>query len=192
MLRNLEISEILLYEKVRKLVLNGDVKIIKILDKKQITIDQHFGSSAKRGPTLIHFAARKPKGLPLLKILVNYPNVNLNAKDNNGFTPFYYAVSNKNIAAIEILLQAISKEVATIIEVQKDPNLAYWLQNEDLDFAQTISKMIFSHKHDVFSKAARETNGNLRNRKNPYSFYASAKPKRQIDNFPDSQSKKMV
>lgn len=101
-------ADLSIRDKDRRLVLykavkNGDVDAVKTL-----LVDGHMDANATnkngRGITYLHLAAEHISSLPILKLLLSHGAL-VNAKDNHMYTPISYALSYRNTAAIDLLVE---------------------------------------------------------------------------------------
>ncbi|KAK8882284.1 Ankyrin repeat and FYVE domain-containing protein 1 [Tritrichomonas musculus] len=80
---------------------NGDVEMVRVLlGTRQIDINRMYRNSE----SLLHLATLNKKAARCLRLIMLYPDVNLNATDKKGNTALHLAACTQTINAVDILL----------------------------------------------------------------------------------------
>lgn len=92
---------------IYQLAKKGEIKVIDLLQKYNLNINQYLTDEMK-GSTVLHGAAigNSKNNIELLNRLLSEKDIEIDIKDKFGFTPLHCAAINSNLEAIEILIQA--------------------------------------------------------------------------------------
>ena len=102
----------------------------------------------KYGETLVHLACKKGD-LNKLAQLLNCKNVNINAKDNNGWTPLHEAVCHGQLRCVQMLLHAKNGSSCTDMLVQAgDHGMNAFHEAVENNFLDIVTEMIEVLKRD--------------------------------------------
>ena len=87
----------------------GDVKMLAELMRQDPGFDVNMDQNG-HGYTLLHHACREDSRFPVIPLLLAHPDINVNVKDVDGATPFYYACFGSPSCARELLKDSRVKE----------------------------------------------------------------------------------
>eukprot|EP00055_Hartaetosiga_balthica_P016864 m.108703 g.108703 ORF g.108703 m.108703 type:complete len:880 (-) comp9193_c0_seq4:748-3387(-) len=117
---------------------NNNRDVYDVLVKTGMIVPENYLHENNNNQTAVHFAAMSPRFIDVLA-LDGVDEQNLNKMDASGFTPLIYAVSNKNMDAMKILIEKGASVNASTKEKLTPLHLA--AHNDDLD----ISLYLISH-----------------------------------------------
>ena len=75
---------------MRSAVMNGDAKELAELMRQDPDFDVNMDQNVP-GHTLLHFACFQDSSSPVIPLLLAHPDIDVNAKDVDEWTPFFYA-----------------------------------------------------------------------------------------------------
>ena len=80
----------------------GDAKELAELIRQDPGFELNMGQD-DNARTLLHFACLNSKGSPVIPLLLAHPDIDVNSKDRNGYTPFYLACCGRPSCDREML-----------------------------------------------------------------------------------------
>ncbi|SNW62059.1 Ankyrin-repeat protein [Orpheovirus IHUMI-LCC2] len=142
------VKRIIFEDKLSKLAKDGSEKIITMIQKGKIDINERV----RKGPTLLHLVCvgDNEKNKNLFNYLL-HNGADINAKDRNGLTPIFYALVNKNIEFFRILLQDYVCEYderlyyytgSLVNSKSKYDNKTQKERDDNLDFHMKVSNLL--------------------------------------------------